>query len=515
MIPQKMDSLQLFVGSSLDQILCENDGCTVPPALPAKLHALVRNCSENVSAYKDLRVPAAQSSDPQFLQWFGKFGLEFPFLTKANFVIPNDLPTRCLDGDPSVHSTFFHCSSGSSGSPTFWARSVSDELSVAARFEQIFNDNFNASAISTLAIVALPLGTWVGGLFTSFILRYLSLKGYRISIAAPGNQVDEILKIVQHVGQGSNFDQIVILGYPPFVKGVVDKGISVGIDWSPLNMGYVFAGEVFTEEWRQLLGTRSGLSDPLNSIISIYGTADAGVLANETKLSATIRQYLSRHPSLARELFGQDRIPSLMQYDPFSRFLELRPDDNTLSLTTMPPVFLPIEEAVKRLPLPLVRYNIGDSGGVCDFDFLINKMKENDFDPLSKVQFYRKLPFVWVFGRAFWTVSLYGANVYVENVMAGMEQLDVRDLVTGKFVLSVMEDVEGDARLGVRVELYSGVKGTAGLRTLMEDVILEQILRLNSEYSNYVPKEKQNPLVFLHEYGDSNYFPIGIKHKYT
>ena len=34
--------------------------------------------------------------------------------------------------------------------------------------------------------------------------------------------------------------------------------------------------------------------------------------------------------------------------------------------------------------------------------------------------------------RSFWTVSLYGANVYVENIMSGLEKEEVHNLVTGK-----------------------------------------------------------------------------------
>lgn len=40
-----------------------------------------------------------------------------------------------------------HTSSGSSGVPTFWARSQCDEIGTATRFEQIFKDNFNSDRV--------------------------------------------------------------------------------------------------------------------------------------------------------------------------------------------------------------------------------------------------------------------------------------------------------------------------------------------------------------------------------
>ena len=45
--------------------------------------------------------------------------------------------------------------------------------------------------------------------------------------------------------------------------------------------------------------------------------------------------------------------------------------------------------------------------------------------------------------------------------------------------------------------------------------ILAQLLRLNSEFANYVPAEYQLPRVRLAPLGDPDYFPVGVKHRYT
>ena len=49
-------------------------------------------------------------------------------------------------------------------------------------------------------------------------------------------------------------------------------------------------------------------------------------------------------------------------------------------------------------------------------------LKEHQFDAVAESKKVtdrggRALPFAWVFGRAHWTISLFGANVYVENVI--------------------------------------------------------------------------------------------------
>jgi len=42
-----------------------------------------------------------------------------------------------------------------------------------------------------------------------------------------------------------------------------------------------------------------------------------------------------------------------------------------------------------------------------------------------------------------------------------------------------------------------------------------QLLRLNSEFANYVPAAYQLPRITLRPAGDPEYFPAGVKHRYT
>jgi phenylacetate-coenzyme A ligase PaaK-like adenylate-forming protein len=126
-----------------------------------------------------------------------------------------------------------------------------------------------------------------------------------------------------------------------------------------------------------------------------------------------------------------------------------------------------------------------------------------------------RLPFVYLFGRADFTVSYFGANVYPENVTVGLEQPNIRDWVSGKFVLEVKETEDRDKMLCVVVELAPGVTATEDMRAMLASSILEQLLRLNSEFANYVPAQYQLPEVTLKPSGDPEYFPVGVKHRYT
>jgi phenylacetate-CoA ligase len=140
------------------------------------------------------------------------------------------------------------------------------------------------------------------------------------------------------------------------------------------------------------------------------------------------------------------------------------------------------------------------------------------FDPLADLRGTRgapPLPFAYVFGRSHFTVSFFGANIYPENVTAGLEQPAVSGWVTGKFVLEVAEDADRNPHLAVSVELAPGEHASPGRQLLAAQSIRAQLSRLNSEFAHYVPQDCQTPRVTLLPAGDPHYFPPGVKHRYT
>jgi phenylacetate-CoA ligase len=447
------------------------------PDVVGLFHQVVRS----VPAYREFL--GARGVDPGSVRSIGDFQ-RLPMTSKDNYQRQYPLPSLCRDGRLDG-CDMIAVSSGSSGTPTIWPRSVADELHITQRFEQVFRDAFDAADKSTLAVVCFPLGTWVGGLFTTACVRHLAAKGYRITTVAPGNNKAEILRVIPELAP--HFDQLVLLGYPPFIKDVVDSGT-----WSDYSVKMVFAGEVFSEEWRDLVASRAGVTDPLRHMASLYGTADAGVLGNETPQSVSIRRFLAGQPAVARELFGDSRLPTLVQYDPASRYFET--SDGTLLFSG--------DNGV-----PLIRYHIADEGGVIPHADMLWFCSRNGFTPEDGPA----SPFVYIFGRSLFTVSFFGANIYPENVTVGLEQPGISDWVTGKFVLETYEDADRDTRLRVTVELAAGDADPQVIAASIRD----QLLRLNSEFAHYVPAERQLPEVVLRPAGDPEYFPVGVKHRYT
>jgi phenylacetate-CoA ligase len=254
-----------------------------------------------------------------------------------------------------------------------------------------------------------------------------------------------------------------------------------------------------------------GSTQPNYDSASLYGTADAGVLGNETPLSICIRQFLSENPEIAKQLFGESRLPTLVQYDPKSRFFEVQKTDNSITGTLL---------FSGDNGIPLIRYHIADQGGIIEFQEMLNFLKQWDFDPILELQktgdrgIY-PLPFVFIFGRSQFIISYFGANIYPENITVGLEQPLIKDWVTGKFVMSILEDSDQNRFLSVVVELAPGIEETEDKKQAIAHSILTQLKRLNSEFANYVPPEYQTPQITLKLTADPEYFPLGVKHRYT
>jgi len=489
-------SFQHFLDTNLDGLLAPgetSDGL-------AEALALLRRAADGVPAYGAmLKAAGLSASDIHDAADFAKL----PLLNKENYVRRFPLEALVEGGDLAA-CDFLAVSSGSTGEPTLWPRGLHHELPVAVRFEQVLRDNFRAHERRTLAVVCFALGSWVGGMYTTSCLRWVAAKGYPLLIVTPGNKIDEILRVVKRLAP--DFEQTVLFGYPPFLKEVVDAGRLEKIAWDKFNVRLVTAGEVFSETWRDLVLERLDQDEGLNSIASLYGTADAGVLGNETPLSVAIRRFLSEKPMAAKALFGEERLPTLCQYDPTSRYFEAV-EGGTLAFTG-------------DNGAPLVRYHIADQGGIYSFEAMRAKLADYQFDPETAIAQAglgraRRLPFVYVFGRANFTLSFFGANIFPETISLALEKPSLSRWTTGKFVMEVKEGLADRPCFTVAIELADKEATDPTRIELAEREILDTLLTHNSEYANYVSKDDQRPVVTLWSKGHPDYFPVGVKHRYS
>jgi len=462
--------------------------------LSSRVLGWFREAASDVPAYA--RFLRERGVDAERIRTLADFA-RLPPTSKADYHKAFALTELCRGG-ALERADFVAVSSGSTGEPTFWPRFYGDEFGTSARFEQVLSAGFGLDDQRTLGVVCFALGSWVGGMYTTFACRNLAAKGYPLSLVTPGNNRVEILRVVRALAP--SFDQVVLFGYPPFLKDVIDAGRADGLDWSRYRVHLVTAGEVFSEEWRSLVLERLSADDP-RRIASLYGTADGGVLANETPLSIEIRRFLAEKPGAARELFGESRLPTLCQYDPYHRYFEAYGDEVVFSGDGT---------------VPLLRYRILDRGSVVPYARMLEFVRDHGFSPSSRgAEVAAELPFVSVFGRSGFALSFYGANVYPENVSVGLEQAEIARAVTGKFVMELRETAERDSELSVTVELAAGVEATRDLADRVASSVRTHLERLNSEFSNYAPSERRTPRVTLLPLGDPGYFPANVKHRYT
>jgi phenylacetate-CoA ligase len=487
-------ALRSFYESDLDDVLSRHRR----KGAEAFLIDFFQGVAREVPAYRAFLEKAGVSADA--VRSIDEFA-RLPPTTKENYHRAFPLNELCRGGVLEA-CDFVAVSSGSTGEPSVWPRFVSDEIGTVFRFEQVLADAMGASSRRILAVICFALGSWVGGMYTAAACRHLAAKGYAITLVTPGSNRAEILRIVRALAP--SFDDLVLFGYPPFLKDVIDAGCADGLDWSRHSVRLVTAGEVFSEAWRTLVCERLGQGDLHLRTASMYGTADGGVLANETPLSILVRRFLAETPTAARELFGESRLPTLCQYDPLHRYFET--DGDRLLFTG-------------DGGAPLVRYGILDRGGLLRFDDLITFAADHGSHPLRDLAgrgaVVRELPFVYVFGRSNFALSFYGANVYPENVSLGLERPGMATHVTGKFVMQVLHDRDCDPALHVVVELATGVAPSPELARDLALSIRDELERVNSEFLHYAPADRRTPVVELLPLGHPEYFPPGVKHRYT
>jgi len=397
-------------------------------------------------------------------------------------------------------------SSGSTGDPFFWPRGLGLECETALEYEIILKNFFEADKKKTLFIVGYAMGMYVAGVFTLNSVMDLVKKGYPLTIATPGSNKDSILRIIKNLG--NYFDQTIIAAYPPVLKDIIDKGVKEKIEWGKYHLKFISGGEGFSEDFRKYIYERINTKNYFRGSINTYGSADAAILGHETPLSIYIRKLAAENINLRRTLFKDNRLPSLLQYYPHFKYFE--EVDGNLIFTTYGGI-------------PLIRYSIGDTGGVIPFTKMNNLLKSTGVDIEKEMAKHgckntiARLPFVYLFGRVDNTKIFYGANIYPEHVKNCLEQRDIIHMVTGKYFTDILFDKNHNQTFYIAIELARSVKISDQLKEKIADIIHHNLLNINDEYKYLAQTvgERIYPSVEIFTYGDQKYFSSKIKPRYV
>ncbi|MBM3261683.1 phenylacetate--CoA ligase family protein [Candidatus Kaiserbacteria bacterium] len=450
---------------------------------------LFHRAAQRIPAYKDfLKKHKVRAQDIETAADFA----QVPPTTKENYIAAYSLKDRSWDGDLSDHC-MLAMSSGTSGSPTLWPRGASQEREATRIHEFLFTELFEIDRYRTLLIIGFPMGIYVSGIATAFPSFNVSLDHPRLTIATVGNNKDAILSLVKTVG--AQYQQIVLVGHPFFLKDILETGIKQGIDWKKSRTRMLSCSEGFNETWRAYVAQIAGGSADA-SFFNTYGSSEFLLVGYENPYTIRIRQEAEKNPALNARLFGSTVTPNLFQYNPQLRYIET--DGHDLLITA-------------KSGIPLIRFNQHDAGRVLSY------AEVHSACPAHKgARFPWKLPFVTLTGRSDRTLVFYAANVYPEHISIALEAKEFVPKLTGKFLMRKQYTKDMDQYLEILIELCDHRKADPALAASIQKAIVNTLEKVNMEYlflRNNLQKDLV-PRIVLRPYQDPTYFKPGLKPRF-
>ncbi len=455
---------------------------------------------------------SAASLIPAYAKFLRSFGWKSPYtispkmpwgkvpaMDKKNYINEHNLGELVPGGNLGQIGKIISLSSGSSGQAFFWPRGAWQEIEGALFHEYLLTSKFEIHKYRTLVVVAFSMGSYLAGTYTYNSIRWVGSKGYDLTVVTPGIGAQDALSMVTKLAP--LYEQIILVGYPPFIKDLLEDGIKQGIDWSSHKMRLLLASEFFSEKWRDGVAKLAGISDVMSSTTNIYGASEGTLFGWETAEAIFIRRAAQHNPKLHQALFGSDLTPTLIEYNPTFRYFEII--NGNLHLTCWSGI-------------PLIKYDLKDRGGILTSEQRRRIFKEHGIDLMAQLgpDKISDLPMVYVLGRTDSAASIYGVLIYPEYIKAALEE--EWDRVTGKFTISSMSDGQDNPELNIHIELKSDRRATSALIRSLEKKIRLVLLRRSREYSALLSAVglKAYPHVFLHSKNDPDYFPTRIKQKW-
>jgi len=426
---------------------------------------------------------------------------KLPLIDKAGYLRPSIYEELFANRD-LTSATTVSATSGSTGEPFYFPRAEAQDEQYRYVAEIFSKNQFDIDKHSTLGIVGFGLGIWIGGMFTYKNFNAIAQKGFKLTLAPVGTDKELFLKTLKQFGH--DYDQVILMGYPPFIKDVIDHAAEYGINLKDYKIRILTAAEGFSERCREYMAREAGLANPYRDIVNIYGTVELGTMAHETALCYLIRHLAHTNKALAQSLFpNASTVPTLAQYYPqIVHFEQMKGEVIGTGYGSL---------------IPLLRYRFHDVGGVIKFDDMAARLAALGVDlnkELTKSgikDLVLKLPFVYVVERSDHTIILRGANIYASQIRNALDDHALSKFVTGKFTMIKKENWKSDEFLEIHVELKKRVKPTAVLKKKVLITIVADLRKCNSEYSDaYAHQSRQvTPRLKFWPYQHHQHFGAG------
>jgi phenylacetate-CoA ligase len=402
-----------------------------------------------------------------------------PETDKASYIDAFSIDSRCVHGKIPHNNVMIDESSGSTGTPYNWVRNIK-ERHQAHLFVSYFT-RYCFGEGPFVFINAFSMGAWATGQNMGIALQKNGI------VKNTGPDIPKILSTLVFFGPKRSY---LILGYPPFLKQLIDVAKAENFVLSDYQLYALVGGEGMSE------GLRDYLLKQFRKVFSGYGATDLEIgIAGETPVSVQIRRLARVDKKVRNLLFGPDsRLPMVFQYNPLMHFIETNKDREVVITITR-----------STLLSPRIRYNIHDEGGVARYDQIHESLESLGIDvgkllPSGSEPIIR-LPFLWIYGRRDFTISVMGANIYPEDLEQALYANHELAKITRSFCLSKKEYPNGDTRPAFYFEIDT--TPNEELKRAFAESILEHLLKINADFKEAWKECRETlvPEIYLFEVG--------------
>jgi phenylacetate-CoA ligase len=461
----------------------------------------IRTFNSKARAYSEFikakrRVPAYKSflkihnfSKPSFSGLLPNIH-EIPEIDKENYIKKFSIDARCVGGKIPTKNIIIDESSGSSGTATNWVRGLKERKRNAKMIE--FGMRTLVGKEPLFVINAFALGPWATGVnVTMSCVSFSKLKSL-------GPEKEKIENTLKQFGENHNY---VIMGYPPFLKYLVDTS---EIEWDKFNIAFIFGGESMSEGMRDYL-FQKGIKKAYSSL----GASDLELnISAENDFTISLRRLLRSNQSLQSKILKYTgALPMIFQYNP-TDFLIESSETGELIVTIGRPDYI----------APKIRYNIHDRGHTLSLKDLYSILKSLNIslDKLAKPQ--TDLPLLLHYGRADMTVSFFGANISPTDVNEVIYSLPELSKIVNSYNLSIDEDKEGTKKLIISLEVQKGETIESLNLEKTQATFFENLSKINQDFREVrkmLPNSSLTVLCF-EDFGSGSFKEndIRIKAKY-
>lgn len=176
---------------------------------------------------------------------------DIPFTDKDTYIKKYTTEQRCVNGKIPEIRVAIDESSGSTGIPYNWVRSLRERRE-SHTFISYFN-TFCFGKKSRIIINAFSMGSWATGTNMGIALQANGI------VKNVGPDIGKILRTLEFFG---NSREYLITGYPPFLKQLYDYASEQKFPWENYSLSALVGGEGMSEGLRDylLLGFKNAYS---------------------------------------------------------------------------------------------------------------------------------------------------------------------------------------------------------------------------------------------------------------